>query len=472
MDINKSDVIWNYGATFMRVASMVLVFPLIIKMLSADDVGLWTGVMINLTSMITMLDFGFYTTFSRNVTYIFAGAKSIKEEGVAVNNGDTTINYPLLKGLLKSMKIYYGSVSLILIIIFATAGVWYIGELMEGYSGDVGRAKLAWFLYCGLISYQFYTFYYDAILVGRGRVKKSKQIIVLSQSIHMVIASILLLAGMGILSMVISQTIATIVNKTLSKRAFYDRELKENLSNADYEPWRPIMKKLWKITSKSGFSSLSWTLTNKLLPIVAALYLTLEMMGSYGMSKVVVDFAYTLSLVWFLTYYPKLTRETVSESKSEIKRIVVKAQVISVVTFFICAIGALIFGDWSLTLLKKGATFIHTPVFALFFMAAMFDSLTYISTSTILGTNRAPFYKAQIITAAVTIVALLFSLEYISPSVATLIMVPFATQLIYNHWKWFMMVAGELKIGLSDYGKAFINLIELVLSLVRKRIGS
>ena len=78
IDIKKSDVAWNVAASVMRLASGFIMLPIIINRLSAEDVGLWTTVFIALNSSIILLDFGFFTTFSRNITYIFSGAKELQ----------------------------------------------------------------------------------------------------------------------------------------------------------------------------------------------------------------------------------------------------------------------------------------------------------------------------------------------------------------------------------------------------------
>ena len=80
MKVTKADVLWNYGATFMRVASALIVLPLILRMLPQEEVGVWS-VMIGLNSMIYLLDFGFFQTFSRAVTYIYSGATKLEKEG-------------------------------------------------------------------------------------------------------------------------------------------------------------------------------------------------------------------------------------------------------------------------------------------------------------------------------------------------------------------------------------------------------
>ena len=200
MKIGRTDLLWNYGASFMRVASALVVLPIILKMLPSEEMGLWS-VMISLNSMIYLLDFGFFPTFSRSMTYVYSGATTLQAKGFKPLEKNLPVYFPLLKGLLKSMRNFYAAVAIALVFLLFTVGIWYINSILTGFTGDPIKAKFAWYCYGILLSYQFYTYFYDAMLVGRGLVKRSKQIIVFSQSIHIVVASILLLSGMGILSM-------------------------------------------------------------------------------------------------------------------------------------------------------------------------------------------------------------------------------------------------------------------------------
>ncbi|MBP9019862.1 MAG: hypothetical protein KBG04_08610, partial [Bacteroidales bacterium] len=258
MEVNtgRSDLLWNYAASFMRLASALIILPLILHLLPVEEVGLW-NIMISLNAMIYLLDFGFYQTFSRSVTYIFSGAKEFKSEGFGDVNQDGSVNYSLLKGSLSAMRVYYAAVAVLLLILLVTAGHLYIENILVDFTGNKDSARIAWYLYGILLCYQFYTYYYDALLVGKGMIKRSRQIIVFSQCAHLLLASCLLLMGCGILSMVFGQTLATILNRTLAKRTFYDKKTKLALKDVFPADWKRILKILWTTAYKTGLANLS-----------------------------------------------------------------------------------------------------------------------------------------------------------------------------------------------------------------------
>lgn len=450
MKISRADVFWNYGATFMRVASALVVLPLILKMLPKEEVGLWT-VMIGLNSMIYLLDFGFFQTFSRAVTYVYSGAKELKREGFSPIEGEMELSYSLLKGVLLSMKRYYSAASSILLLLLFTGGVFYIDRLLEGYSGDRERALIAWFWYGVLLCYQFFTYYYDAALTGRGMIKRSRQIIVLSQTIHIVVSSILLIAGMGIISLVIGQSLATLLNRFLASRAFYDAKTRERLKNAESHDWRVILKTLFHTASQNGLASLSWIFTNRVLAILGALYIPLSFIAPYGISKQITDITITLSLVWFSTYYPKLTGEQIRERVGEVKRIFIKAQLIALSIFISSALFVITLGDSLLTFIGSNVPLLSRGLLLLLFVASLLEAITQLSTSYLMSRNQVPHYKAQSITAIASLLLLLFALNVSDEGVLMLILIPMLVQIAYQHWRWTSRVIKELKIVPRDY---------------------
>lgn len=450
----------------MRVASALIVLPLILRMLPQEEVGLWS-VMIGLNSMIYLLDFGFFQTFSRAVTYIYSGATKLEQEGFTPVQENRGVSYPLLKGLLKAMSHFYGYVAATLMVLLFTGGVWYIEQLMEGFAGDASAARIAWYTYGVLLCYQFFTYYYDAALVGRGMIKRSRQIIVFSQSVHIVISSILLISGLGIISMVIGQSVATIINRYLARRAFYDTKTRDNLRNLHFEEnrasdhldvndiqfynWKSIIKTLFNTAYKNGLASLSWIFTNRMLAIMGALFIPLTAMASYGITKQITDITITLSAVWFATYYPKLTGEQIKKSITEVKRIFIKAQIIAILIFLVVTTFVLFAGAPALEYIGSSTPLLPIGLMILLFFASMLESLTQLSTSVLLSRNEVPHYKAQSITALIAVLLMFVALEYSDAGVLALIAIPLVVQLFYQHWRWTAKLWRELEIRPSDY---------------------
>ena len=71
-NVGKKDFVWTMLATFFKIGAGVLLFPIILKMLPAETVGVWT-IFATITQLTFIFDFGFNTSFARNVSYVFSG---------------------------------------------------------------------------------------------------------------------------------------------------------------------------------------------------------------------------------------------------------------------------------------------------------------------------------------------------------------------------------------------------------------
>ena len=100
MQISKKDVLWNYAATFLKIAASVLLLPIILRRMPTEMVGIWS-VFMTITAFSTLLDFGFSPSFTRNVTYIFSGVRTLQKKGFeVVDEQSASIDYGLLKGII------------------------------------------------------------------------------------------------------------------------------------------------------------------------------------------------------------------------------------------------------------------------------------------------------------------------------------------------------------------------------------
>ena len=91
--ITKTDVLWNYIAQFFSLASGLITLPLILKMLTVEEIAL-NYIFLTVSSLVLLFDFGFSPQFSRNVSYVYGGAQTLKKEGIEdASSAEVTINY-------------------------------------------------------------------------------------------------------------------------------------------------------------------------------------------------------------------------------------------------------------------------------------------------------------------------------------------------------------------------------------------
>ncbi|GHV46474.1 hypothetical protein AGMMS49546_34550 [Spirochaetia bacterium] len=65
-----------------------------IKNVSQETIAIWT-IFSTIIALVTLLDFGFIPSFTRNVSYIFSSAKTLKASGFDIVAENTGVDYGL-----------------------------------------------------------------------------------------------------------------------------------------------------------------------------------------------------------------------------------------------------------------------------------------------------------------------------------------------------------------------------------------
>ena len=79
--ITNKDVVWSYLGFFLNIANGLIVLPFLLHYLSSKEIGLWYTFM-SISAFVALLDFGFSPTLTRNVSYVWGGAKKLNKIGI------------------------------------------------------------------------------------------------------------------------------------------------------------------------------------------------------------------------------------------------------------------------------------------------------------------------------------------------------------------------------------------------------
>jgi len=463
MQIGKKDIAWNFAGTMMRVASGVILLPLVLRMLSKEDVGLW-NIYLQIGGLALLLDFGFQSAFGRNITYIFSGVKVLQAEGyAAVDDNDKSISYPLLKSVIQAMRRFYGIIAVVFLFIFFAVSPFYLTRVLRDYHGGTDQKVIwiSWFIYGILVAYQLYTYYYSSMLIGRGMVKKQQQIYVVGQSFRIGASIILLLMGYGIVSMVVGQLVSDIFTRVLSYNAFYDKDIKSKLKTAIASPVREIIKIMSPNATRIGITTLGWFLTSKIIILVAPLLsISLSTVGSYGITMTMVGLIMSLSTLWSSTFYPKLTLYRVNNLHEDLKRVYIKGQLAMIAVYVICGAGLILVGPPILHIFKSNTQLLPTLMIMIILFVAMLESNFGLASSFILTGNQVPYMKSSILTGVLSQILLLSMLKFTTMGTWAMVIAPGIAAIVYQNWKWPLEAHKELELSLSDYYQTSIQTIK------------
>jgi O-antigen/teichoic acid export membrane protein len=451
MRINKTDVIWNYAATVVRIASYGLLLPFILRTMSSEMVGVWS-VFIAITAFAALLDLGFSPSFTRNITYIFSGVKTLKVTGFHTDEqDDKTVDYGLLKGMIAAMQWFYMRMAFILFLLLSTAGTYYIYSLLKNYKGNQTEIYIAWVVLCIISTCNIYTQYLDCLLQGKGLVKRSKQIVIIGQSVYIAIAGIFIVSNFGILAIVTAQAVSVIIIRWLVHRSFFTKEITDSLHAVEPRSKNEVLDAIYPNAIKIGLTWIGAFFIQKSSILIGSLFLQLEDIASYGISIQLVSMIANFSTIYTLTYIPKIVQLRVAKNTAAIKEVYLKGQVVLLLTYLTGGLGILLLGRWGLHLIGSKTEIMHLFLLTAAIIISFLESNHGIAAGVLLTNNEVPFFKASLISAAVTVSLLMAMFCFTQMGLWAMVLAPGIAQL-YNNWKWPHELNKQLNISGKDIG--------------------
>ena len=452
--ISKVDLYWNYGATFLKIGSSILLMPLILNKMSPSSVGIW-NIFLTISFFLSLVDFGFNASFTRHITYIFSGIKEISMTGFIwdKSNQKTEQDFELLKSIIQTMRSFYLKLSIITFVLMCTIGSLYINSIIKSYPGDHTIILVSWFLFVIVNCYNLYTLYYETLLLGRGLMKKSKQLIIIGQIAYLLVAGILILIGYDLLAIVIGQFVSVIIVRSLSYRIFFTRELVDKLRDTILTKSNHILKKIMPNAIKMGITSFGGFLVQRSSILIGSLYLNLEQVASYGISLQVINLIASLAVIYQSTYLPKINQLRLIGDLGGLKQLHIKSKLVFIITFLFGCIFIYYFAPIALKYLSSSTQLVSGNILILMFLVAFIENNIILASNIILSKNEVPFYKASLLSGFFIVIGLIFIFKYTDFGILNLVLVPLIIDILYQGWKWPLDVIRDLNITFYDYLK-------------------
>ena len=425
------------------IGAGVLLLPFILHKMPEETVGIW-NIFQTITALVLLLDFGFRPSFARNISYIFSGVKNLQKNGVEHTSADAAVDYGLLKGSLIAMRRFYRWMALAVFGILATAGTAYFYYILQKYSGDRQDAMIAWLLLIAINCYNLYTFYYDALLTGKGYVTRTQQINMLGQVVYIGLAIGLIYAGFGLTAIVASQFAATIIRRVITYRVFFTRDLKASLATAVPKEPKAILSAITPNAIKIGLTQLGGFMVNKSAILIGSAFLTLEQVACYGITIQVMDILARCATVCYQAYMPKLAQCRAENDLNGLRRYYLMCIGSLWAVYAVGGVAWVFLGDWALHLIDSQTPFVPCAMLCTMLLISTLEHNHAVSAGFIMADNKIPFFIPSLVSGAATIVLLWVFLSPLSMGIWGLILAPGIAQLAYQNWKWPSVVINEL----------------------------
>lgn len=428
--VGKRVLAWSYVTQLFQYGSSILILPVILNRLPTEEMAIWY-VFISISTVAGLFDFGFSPSLSKQVSFVYSGVDCLYKDGVENTNTNNTINLSLLNDLYKTCVLLYRNIALAAGGLMLSIGSLYLYYALETSSQETW---IAWFLY---VLSLIYNIYYNFILVfirGRGLVKENNQLIIISKAIYIIVLFILILYGLGLLSLVISNFLSTFTMRMLGRKyVLSNDEIKELKSYKTFTNLTPI---IWHNAKRYGITSLGVILLAQSNIFLGGIFLSLEETGQLGLTIQIYTIFTVIAKVPLSAYMPKISSLFVTKNTKLIKKYFIKCQLINYLVYFICSIVLIFAGNYILANILHSNTLLPNRTILLLYFFFYSMELTHGNCVTVISAeNKVPFYKASIISGIISIIVSSICL-YLGLAIYSFPIGLISGSLPYNSWKW------------------------------------
>jgi hypothetical protein len=430
--VRKSAVLWSWIFNVLRLASGLILLPLVLRKLSTPDLGMYF-VLFSLSAIVPLVDFGFGPTIGRFVTYAMGGAESIQPHGVARPGNSANPNYQLLGELLSTTQALYRILTLVLLVVLGAWGT-YVVELRIHDTTSLLITRLAWAATLITATLEIYANWWTIYLRSMDKVRESLQINVLGWTLRLVLAFALLILGAGLLSVPIGNFFGILLQRSLTRRRVHQL-LAGHLpaGNADV---RKNLGILWPNTWRLGVQFLSGYLTVNANTAICLHVLGLASNAQYGLSVQILAFISGMSGVWMNVKWPLIGQYRARHDAVGVQRILRSRVWLQNLTFVGTCAGALLCGPFLLERFGSGKQMLSWPWLPLLMFNAFFEMHFNIWGTLLTTENRLPYLWPTVATNVLSLGLSLILIHSTSFGLGALVLGPLLAGLLFNYWSW------------------------------------
>jgi hypothetical protein len=259
-------------ATVLRLAGGLLVLPRALKVVPADEMGLWF-IWGSLGGIAALADFGFASTIARAAAFYNAGGDAFLPHGMSPAAPDNTgPNWTRLASLVLGARKLYAILALSIAVLVPLLGFGFVFRQSNAHV-ITSEVMAAWWVFVAGVSFSLYGRWQSAFLNGVGKVTEVAQLTVLANIACLVAVVVALSLGGGLIALAAGQALPTFVlNIGLNRWIREYRRRGENTpAGKDVS-----VSVLWPTAWRTGVVMIGAYLTMNMNTLICARFLSLS----------------------------------------------------------------------------------------------------------------------------------------------------------------------------------------------------
>lgn len=457
INLTKKDVVWSYVGTLFSMGANFIMLPFLMYFLDKDSLGLWY-VFISVGALTNLFDMGFAVTFSRNITYSWSGARSLKKSGVNFISTREPDFY-LMKQVLSSCKFIYAFLSGTALLFLLTIGTLYISYIGSDFNNNIH--VIAWIIFSIAIFLNIYYGYFATFLRGVGAVERVNKNIILSRMTQILLTVFLLYLGFGIIGVCAAYLTYGSIFRILGKYYFYHYQnigknldaVKEEISRTQFFS---LIQVVWHNAWRDGVIAISNYFCVQASVIICSFYLSLSQTGVYSIGVQITTAIAQIAATLYNAYQPELQSAYIRKDLISTQRTMSLIVISFLGLFFVGVMLFLLVGQPLLRLVQPSAV-VSNSVFLGLALYQLIIQFRNCYTSYFSCTNRIIYMKSFLFSSLICVSLSFISIGILKQDLWGLIAAQIISQSIYNLWKWPCLAHKEMHFTFIDLTQKGLN---------------
>lgn len=430
----SSSVVWSLLFNGFRVASGLIILPLLLRKLPNADLGMYY-LFLSLTALGPLMDFGFLHSITRSVGYAMGGADKLKPQGLQASTLAKEPNYKLLRLLVHSTRYLYQFLVLGLFVLLSVFGSIIVGyRIQETVSPQ--WTWIAWVatLLAGCL--ELYSGWWNTFLRGMDQVLQSTRILVFIYLAKVLITCGLLIAGFGLLSVPAASLVASFLLRFFSRRAVLALLKPHQSTHPTKQEILGLFKVLWPNSWRLGAQFLSGYLATSASNFLCMKYLGLQATAQYGLSLQLTGFISGIAMVWLSVKWPKISQYRAKEAFASVRLLLWERLWLQTVTFVLLAVISIQLIEPALKLLQTDKKVLPLPWLVILLVNSFLETHCCAWTTLIATENRFPFLRPFVSAYIGTLCVTVMLFAFWDVGFGAVVIPPLVIGCSFNYWFW------------------------------------
>lgn len=439
----------------VRYGIAIIVLPIALKKLDSTELAYYLFIN-TLIALAYLADSGFSQAILRASAYFKAGATEIPERVTELAYTDTKYNpnWKAVGRLIVTSNRIYLIIGLAATILLSTFGVVAALNIVSQQHNSV----IAWLTYILLVVLSFLLLQvsrWSFLLQGLNEVARAKSIELVIGGFKLLGVAAAIIAGFGVLGVVIVMIFSTLINLFLTRRVVL-LIVRENYVYKEEEVFdSDMLKRLWPSTWRMGIIGWGVYLIYYSSSLVVSQIPDPKIIASYLLTFQIVTLLYRFASTPALVYQPQLAAAMSNGDLNKINIVTFKVVRYSLFMYVIGGFFIYFFGNNLLYVIQSKTVMLGGNFLLIILLIYFLEIHQSIHAGVYITTNHVPFMIPILMSGIIIVIGNYFAVSYIG--IYGVILPQLLVQIIFNNWYPVYLSLKIQELSFSDYFKRLFH---------------